>query len=446
MRPWSGSLGRLVERSPTKKLPASDLRGWWFLAIVQVGVAICVPLFALGGQLGEHMRYLDLIPALLCATTLVAACCTLTGLVGVRSRVPTAFVVQRAFGRNGGQLIAAIFVVTLFGWFGVQTELLVHSINALLRASTRSEINTLTLTIVCGAIMSSTAIIGVKALGKVAYLAVPLLLAVISVPTAVTLSSRDVHSLALAPAAAAPFTFGVTVSIIFGGYMVGVTVAPDLTRFLRTPRDVLIGSAVSLGIVLPLLLALSALLAIAYGTADLIALLSTTSVGIPALLVIILATWTSNDKNLYESALALSSLLPSVERWKLTAAAGAIGTCIAATGIFSHFIQLLIGLGITIGPIAGVYLCDFMLRRPVYDADRSAVDPAVRWTAIIAWLTGILAGVATLPQAEMGFGWFRLTSISAIDALAAAFVSYAALNWPALRAAARARAIGGYEG
>jgi cytosine permease len=319
----------------------------------------------------------------------------------------------------------------------------VHSINALLRASTGFRINTLALTIVCGAIMSSTAIIGVKALGKVAYLAVPLLLAVISVPTAITLSTRDVHALALAPATAAPFTFGVAVSIIFGGYMVGVTVSPDLTRFLRTPRDVLIGSGVSLGIVLPLLLGLSALLAIAYGSADLIVLLSTTSVGIPALLVIVLATWTSNDKNLYESALALASLLPSVERWKLTAAAGVIGTLIAATGIFAHFIQLLIGLGITIGPIAGVYLSDFMLRRAAYGASRSAVEPAVRWSAIIAWLTGILAGVATLPPGEMGFGWFRLTSISAIDALAAAFVSYAAMNWLALRAAARARACRG---
>lgn len=441
MRLGFGLMSRLIEGSPVSTPSASDLRGWWFLAIVQIGVAICVPLFALGGQLGEHMRYLDLIPALLFATTLTAACCTLTGWVGVRARVPTAFIVQRAFGRSGGRLIAAIFVVTLFGWFGVQTELLVHSINALLRKSAGFQINTLMLTIACGSIMSSTAIIGVKALGKVAYLAVPLLLAVISVPTAITLSTRNVHALALAPPTGHAFTFGVAVSIIFGGYMVGVTVAPDLTRFLRTPRDVLIGSTVSLAAVLPLLLGLSALLAVAYGTADLIALLSSTSVGIPALLVIVLATWTSNDKNLYESALALTSLLPSAQRWKLTAVSGAIGTLIAATGIFVHFIQLLIGLGITIGPIAGVYLSDFMLRRAAYDATPSPGEPAVRWSAIIAWLSGILAGVATLPPGEMGFGWFQLTSVSAIDALAAAFVSYAVLNWPALWAVARARVL-----
>ena len=35
----SGLLSRLIERSPAKTPSASDLRGWWFLAIVQIGVA-----------------------------------------------------------------------------------------------------------------------------------------------------------------------------------------------------------------------------------------------------------------------------------------------------------------------------------------------------------------------------------------------------------------------
>ena len=171
----SGKLATLIERSPLRRLGAQDLRGWWFLAIVQIGVAICVPLFALGGQLGQHMRFVDLAPALLTATTLTAVTCMLTGMVGVRARVPTAMIVQRTFGPGGGKLIAVIFIVTLFGWFGVQTELLVHSVNALLKSSVGFEFNRLLLTLLCGLVMSSTAIIGVKALGKVAYLAVPLL-------------------------------------------------------------------------------------------------------------------------------------------------------------------------------------------------------------------------------------------------------------------------------
>jgi cytosine permease len=432
-----GGLAGLVEQSPLHAPGADDLRGWWFLAIVQVGVAICVPLFALGGQLGQHMRFLDLVPALLAGTTLTALTCMLTGVVGVHARVPTALVVQRAFGPGGGRLVAAIFIVTLFGWFGVQTELLVKSIDALLASATGVHLPRFGLTIACGLIMSSTAIIGVKALGKVAYLAVPLLLAIIAVPTWLTLSTRDVHALVSAPAASAPFPFGVAVSIVYGGYMVGIAVAPDLTRFLRTTRDVVIGCGVSLGIVLPLLIGVSALLAVAYGTGDLIALLVATSVGIPALLVLVLATWTSNDKNLYEAALGLSSLLPGVERWKLTAVAGAIGTLVAAAGIFQHFITMLIGLGITIGPIAGVYFADFLVRRDAYEGDAPAGGPSVRWSAMAAWALGILAGLATLPPDEFGFGLLRLTGVSALDAFLAAMAGYVALSRVATRGAAR---------
>ena len=436
----SGKLATLIERSPLRRLGAQDLRGWWFLAIVQIGVAICVPLFALGGQLGQHMRFVDLAPALLTATTLTAVTCMLTGMVGVRARVPTAMIVQRTFGPGGGKLIAVIFIVTLFGWFGVQTELLVHSVNALLKSSVGFEFNRLLLTLLCGLVMSSTAIIGVKALGKVAYLAVPLLLIILSVPTWLTLSTRDLHVIANAPAGATPFPFGVAVSIVFGGHMVGIAVAPDLTRFLRSPRDVVIGATVSFGIVLPVLIGVSALLSVAYGTGDLIALLIATSVGIPALLVVVLATWTSNDKNLYESALALSSVLPKMERWKLTAAAGAIGTCIAAAGIFRHFIELLIGLGITIGPIAGVYLSDFLLRREVYGAEAPATGPAIRWQAVIAWVGGIGVGLLTLAPNQLGLGLMTLTTVSALDAFLAAFLGYAALTWFSVRGGERAQA------
>jgi cytosine permease len=355
----------------------------------------------------------------------------LTGIVGVRARVPTAILMRRAFGEAGGKAVAAILILTLFGWFGVQTEMLVDSIRTLLASSFGSTIPRLTVTIACGAIMSSTAIIGFRALGKIAYVAVPLLLAVIAVPTYIAIATHDVAPMLGAPAASTPYSFGLIVSIISGGHMVAVTIAPDITRFLRSPRDVVIGMVVSLGCALPVLLLLSALLAVIYGNANLIAILVAAGVGAPALLVIVLATWTSNDKNLYESALSLATLFPRRERWQLTAVAGLVGTGLAAAGIFEHFIELLIFLGITIAPIAGVYLVEFWTAPERFTAD---IQPrAVRWPAFIAWICGIFVGLAALPHSSYGFEWIRLTSIPTLDALLAAALS----QWVLLRAAPR---------
>jgi cytosine permease len=420
MRDLRARLGRAVEHSPFKPVTGADHRGWFFLATIKVGVMICVPLFALGGDLGAHMRFVDLVPALLAGSIGTALLATLTGLVGMRARVPTAMLVRTTFGELGGKFVAAILLVTLFGWFGVQTEVLVNSINALLQASLGLRLPPLMLTVVCGALISTTAIIGFRALGKVAYVAVPLLLAVIAVPTWMALSTHEVGPLLSAPAAALPYSFGMVVSIVTGGHMVAVAITPDITRFMRSGRDTVIGVAIGYAIMLPILVSLAALLAAVYRNPDLVAIMIATGVGGPALLVIVLATWTSNDKNLYESSLAMSSLVPGVARWKLTAAAAAIGTALAAAGIFSHFISMLIFMGIGIAPVAGVYLVDFWLDAGRY---QRAEVVRVRIGSLAAWGVGILVGLATLPQAAGGFGWFTLTSASTLDALLGAAVA-----------------------
>ncbi len=419
---------RVVERSPYRPVGSDDQRSWFFLAAIQIGVTICVPLFALGGQLGRHARYVDLIPAVILGTTIAAFFATLTGLVGRHARVPTAVVMRRAFGETGGKLVASILIVTLFGWFGVQTEMLVQSIQSLLASAFGVQAQRILLTVFCGALMSSTAIIGFRALGKIAYVAVPLLLAVIAVPTWIALATHDVAPLLTAPAAEAPFSFGLVVSIISGGHMVAVTTAPDLTRFLRYPRDTVMGMGVSLGFALPILLLVAALLAVIYDNGNLVAVLVAAGVGAPALLVIVLATWTSNDKNLYESALSMSTLFPQRERWQLTAVAGAVGTVLAAAGIFEHFIELLIFLGIAIAPVAGVYLTDFQLNRDRYAPDASEAQ-GLRWASFIAWGCGISLGLLTLPQSSHGFGLLSLTSIPALDALLGAASAHAAFHF-----------------
>ncbi|MES1254935.1 MAG: cytosine permease, partial [Acidobacteriota bacterium] len=195
------ALARLVERSPFRPVGQDDQRGWFFLAAIQIGVTICVPLFALGGQLGRHARFADLVPAVVAGALIAALCAVLTGLVGVHARVPTAVLMRRVFGSDGGKAVAAILVVTLFGWFGVQTEMLVDSLRTLLSSSLHSEVSRVPLTILCGLLMSTTAIVGFRALGKIAYVAVPLLLAVIAVPVWIALTTHDVRPLLRAPAA-----------------------------------------------------------------------------------------------------------------------------------------------------------------------------------------------------------------------------------------------------
>lgn len=425
-------VARLVEHSPLQPVAGEDRRSWFFLATIKVGVMICVPLFALGGDLGSHVRLSALLPAVVCGALATAALASLTGYVGMKARVPTAVLVRTTFGSTGGKVVAAILLLTLFGWFGVQTEVLVRSIVALAKSSLAIDLPTLPLTLACGALISTTAIIGFRALGKVAYAAVPLLLAVIAVPTWIALTTHDWGPLWHAEPAASPYDFGTVVSVITGGHMVAVATTPDITRFMRTTRDNVLGMFVGYGLVLPLLLMVAALLAAIYRNGDLVQIMIATGVGLPALLVIVLATWTANDKNLYESSLSLATLMPGIARWKLTILAAVIGTTLAAGGIFMHFIQLLVWMGITIAPVAGVYLVDYAMDPGRYG---SGASQPLRWRAFLSWGIGIAGAVLTLPAASGGLGWLSLTSAPTLDALLIAATAHGLLGlaWPRSR-------------
>ena len=414
MKPLRRTLAQVVEHSPLHPVRDEDQRGWFFLATVKVGVMICVPLFALGGALGTHMRLAEMGPAVFVGALVTALLATLTGLVGMHARVPTAVLVRHTFGELGGKLVAAILIVTLFGWFGVQTEVLVNSLLALMASSLGFAVDRLALTVACGALISSTAIIGVRALGKVSFVAVPLLLVVMSVPTWVALSTYAWLPLLDKPPAGAPYGFGTVVSIITGGHIVAIAITPDIARFMRSARDTVIGVGIGYGLVLPVLLTVAALLALIYDNGDLVAIMIATGVGGPALLVIMLATWTANDKNLYETSLALSSLMPRIARWRLTVLAAVVGTALAAANIFGHFIAFLVFMGITIGPVAGVYLVDYALDPARY---RTASIVRLRRLPFVAWMIGIGLALATLPADGGGLGLLRLTSAPTIDAL-----------------------------
>jgi purine-cytosine permease-like protein len=124
------------------------------------------------------------------------------------------------------------------------------------------------------------------------------------------------------------------------------------------------------------------------------------NLGIPALLLIVFATWTTNDKNLYSGGLALTNLFPSVARWKHTLLLGTLGTVIGCFRVTRVFTGWLIALGIVFAPLVGVNLAHYFIverRRPkVEDAYRT--DGIYRYTggvnvaALVAIACGVIAG------------------------------------------------------
>ncbi len=238
---------------------------------------------------------------------------------------------------------------------------------------------------------------------------------------AVCVTAVGAHPVDLAPAEnpPTPMSFGIALSALVGGNMLTVAAMPDLSRFIRTERGAISGMLLSFPIAAPVLMLISALIALATGETDIMQIVVSMGFGIPALAMLLLSVWTINALNLYSAGLSMAATFPRVRQWVIIVAGGAIGCIFALLGIINSFIPFLVTLGLIIPPIAAIYVIDGFTRFRENSAE--AAPPAIRWAAIGVWL-GSLA--VTLPATRLGL---TLTTVPALDATLLAAGSYALL-------------------
>jgi cytosine permease len=112
----------------------------------------------------------------------------------------------------------------------------------------------------------------------------------------------------------------------------------------------------------------------------------------------------------------------------VTIVLGAIGIVVGVIGAADYFVQFILVIGTIIAPYGGVYLASFFTGRKTARWAHGATVPLVDGWSIAAWVVGIFVAVATTNPADgPGFGWFTITSISALDGLLVGFVAYLAL-------------------
>jgi nucleobase:cation symporter-1, NCS1 family len=189
------------------------------------------------------------------------------------------------------------------------------------------------------------------------------------------------------------------------------TYSADYTRFVArrySDRQVFWGTA--LGMFLPTvwLAALGASIASGGADADPSQLVASVFgvMTIPVLLLIMHGPIATNILNLYSCALAALSVGLKTARWKVTAAAGIVGSIVLVAFIQEEsfavsFDNWIVSIVVWISPWAGITLVEyFVLRRRAVDAP-ALYDPPersrygdVNWHAIVALVAGLAAGWA----------------------------------------------------
>lgn len=385
----------------------------WRIVLILLAVMIALPAFVMGAELSHALGAVRATWASLAGAAVLAAIAAAAGGAGARTRKTTYELIVDAFGPHGAKLANGVLGLSILGWYGVVAMMFGRALGSVSPVLASMPVWWLAL---IGCVLTTlTAMAGFRALDALSAVTTPLKLLLLLWTFFAALRGGADPVWAYVPTA--PMPLGTGISMVAGGLMVGAVLSPDICRFARSPGHAALACALAYGLGFPLVLMLAGFPSLAAGDKDLVKIMLALGLGLPALLIVALTAWSTNSFNLYAATLVGATLRPRQPPWQLTLVAGVAGTVLGLAGISDLLVPYLLGLGICIPPIAGVYLVHLVMRAP----DKGAAT-GWRFGALLAWAVG--SGWAALAPAR----GLALTPVPALDSILVCGLVFALLR------------------
>lgn len=413
-------LDKLFEDYGVEPVPENSRKDWLSMGLIWAGVGISLGLLMTGGALGNGLSFRQSIVASFIGGAVLAIVTALCGIIGAKTNLSTAMISRFTFGDKAVLLIALIQAFGSYGWFGVQLGLFGKTAATAWSIATGGGANVSIFIVLGGLCMILTATIGYRGLDFLSKLAVPLLLVLMGGSVWIVLQKNSLADIMALQGTGEPISLGLGISMVISSFIVGAVVAPDVSRYAKSPKDTIGASILAFAIVVPIIMLIGAVMAQAAGTWDLVDIMLKLGWGLIALLVLLLAQWTSNDNNLYCSALGFAVIFRNLKKWHLTVLSGILGIILALWGIYDRFIPWLITLGVLIPPMGGVMAVDYYIfNSQYYQVSYLNKLPNIRMISAAAWIIGSVVSFLTSNKI------LSLTTVPALDGfLISAIIQY----------------------
>ena len=352
---------KLFEDYSVKSVPQEKTRSWLSMGLIWAGVGISLGLLLTGGTVGDGLTIRQAAVAAVIGGAILALVTVLIGVVGAKTNLSTAMISRFTFGDRAIILIALIQALGSYGWFAVQLGLFGKTSSTAWEMWTGLSGNVSFFIILGGICMMLTATIGYRGLDFLSKLAVPLLLLLMFGSVWKIAQDYSFSEIMEMKGTGEPISIGLGISMVISSFIVGAVVAPDVSRYAKSAKDTVGAAILAFVIVVPIVMLIGALMAQVAGTWDIVDIMLRLGWGIIALIVLLLAQWTSNDNNLYCSALGFAVVFRKMKKWHLTVISGTLGIILALLGIYDNFTSFLTFLGVLIPPMGGVIAVDYYL-------------------------------------------------------------------------------------
>lgn len=367
-------------------VPTAHRKNIWHTLVVMLGLTFFSASMWSGGELGQGLSFTQFILIVLAGNLILGIYTGALAYMAAKTGLSTHLLARYAFGEKGSYISSFMLAFTQIGWFGVGTAMFAVPVQKV------TGIDIHLLIAIAGILMTFTAFFGMKALVIIGFIAVPLISVLGS--TSVIKATQSMGGIQelfnYEPTQSIGLAAALTICI--GSFISAGTLTPDFTRFSRKKSSAVIATVIAFFIGNTLMFVFGAVGSIATGQADISEVMFMQNLMVPAIIVLGLNIWTTNDNALYASGLGLSNIT-KMSRKKMVIFNGIIGT-LAALWLYNHFVGFLNILGSTLPPIGAIILADFfILNRANYKAFKEMTFEAINWIAIVAWASGIGSAV-----------------------------------------------------
>jgi cytosine permease len=365
-------------------VPRAARKGVIPLTFVMLGLTFFSASMLAGGKLGAGLSFNDFFLAVFLGNLLLGIYTASLGYIGAKTGLSTHLLARFSFGNKGSWLPSLLLSGTQVGWFGVGVAMFAIPVNKV------TGIDIYLLIAVAGAAMTVTMFFGISALTVLSVLAVPsmAILGCYSVWKAVSGVGGIEALQEIVPAH--PIDFSSALLIVVGSFISAGTLTADFIRFGRSAKGAVFIAMIAFFVGNSLMFIFGAGGAAALGVADISDVMLAQGLIIPAIVILGLNIWTTNNNALYASGLGFSNIT-GLSSKKLSIFNGVVGT-IAALWLYNNFVDWLIFLSVAIPPVGGVLIADYTIHRKRYMNFAEAKFVSVNWIAIISVAAGIAAG------------------------------------------------------
>ena len=383
----------------------SGNQNWLSFGVVIASFVVQIMSLSFGAELFWMTDWNTFLWGVILGSVLLSVLLCISGYVGLKMRIPTAVQYGNIFGQVGARIMNLFLLPAGIIWVAWMSDIAATSVQDIFPAVPYWSV----VVVICAISVFST-IRGVKGMEQSGYIQAPIVLILVLV-TVITACIRGFSKGTLELQMNTENTLSLLDSAVFVvlTWISVIQLFSDFTCNVNSTKDMTVGTFVGYGFLNAVMMLAGGVFAMVCGP-EYSMVRGFTAGGIPQILVLVivlLCSWTFNDRSFYSFGLAASVVVgDKLKPWMAPVVGGVVAAAIAIAGIMNSLYGILNILGCLYAPLLGIYICKYYVLGGLKDCT-SDFNKMIKfdWLPFIPWAVGMVLGM-TLTENQSVISFF----------------------------------------